>query len=163
MYEEVEYNLPVKTDFPKSDSQRQWAKILDIIPSFLLTFLISQNIFVAFAASIPLMMITGAFAETHWGNSLGKKIFKIKVINEYGDYPDFGTSLRRNILILANFYPRFSERATKDIAFGTQTFYATSMSMNMNNKLCKTYTVKESMMWKLRKMLDRQKIYSRID
>jgi hypothetical protein len=163
VYKKIEYYLPVQTDFPKSERQRQWAKIIDIIPTFMLTYLIFQHMLLAFAAGIPLMMITGAFAETQWGNSLGKKIFKIKVIDEFGDYPDFSTSLKRNMLILANFYPSFSEKTVKDIAFGTRTFYETSMSMKMNNKLCKTYTVKENMMWTLRKMLDQQKIDSRIN
>ncbi|MDF2552371.1 MAG: hypothetical protein K0R77_1646 [Chryseobacterium sp.] len=155
IYNELEYDLPYKVDFYGSNQKRQVAKFIDMIPLFLvLYFIFHLPIIYSFIVTIPLVMIFGSITETRWGTTLGKKLFKMKVIDDDGNYPEISKSLKRNFLCLANFYPSFSERTIKDVAFGTRTFFETRLSMFMNNKLCKTYIVKESQVWELRKMLD---------
>lgn len=157
IYNEFEYDLPYKVHFHGSDHKRQVAKYIDMAAFFLvLYFIFKLPIIYSFIGSIPLVMIFGSVTETLWGTTLGKKLFKIKVIDDYGNYPEISKSLKRNVLCLANFYPKFSEHTTKDVAFGTQTRFRTDLSMHMNNKLCHTYTIKESQLWTLRKMLDSQ-------
>jgi hypothetical protein len=158
IYNEFEYDLPYKADFLGSDKQREWAKIIDILPLFLIfLFIFKHNLFLSFLISIPTVIILGSITETVWGTTMGKKILKMVVIDDFGNYPDFSKSLKRNILCLSNFYPSFSEYTTKNVAMGTRTFYRTRMSMHMNNKLCKTYIVKESQLSEIKKLLAEKK------
>ncbi|MCS3870195.1 hypothetical protein J3D55_003111 [Chryseobacterium ginsenosidimutans] len=155
IYDFFEYYLPYKVNFPDSDRQREVAKIIDLIPFFLIFFfLFKQPPIVAFILSIPSVIILGSFTETIWGSTLGKKIFRMIVIDDFGNYPNFSTSLKRNFLCLANFYPSFSEHTFKTVAMGTQTTMRTNLSMHMNNKLCKTYIVKESKIAEIRNLLN---------
>ncbi|MGE6394098.1 RDD family protein [Chryseobacterium scophthalmum] len=155
IYDEFEYDLPYKADFPRSEKQRECAKILDIIPLFLIfLFVFKQNLFLSFLFSIPSVIIIGSITETLWGTTLGKKFFKMIVIDDFGNFPYFSKSLKRNFLCLSNFYPSFSEYTTKNVAFGTQTFFRTDLSMHMNNKLCKTYIVKENQIPEIKKLLN---------
>jgi len=155
IYDEFEYDLPYKADFPRSNRQREWAKIIDMLSLFLIfLFIFKQNPFLSFLFSIPSVIIIGSITETLWGTTLGKKFFKMVVIDDFGNFPDFPTSVKRNFLCLSNFYPSFSEYTTKNVAFGTQTFFRTDLSMHMNNKLCKTYIVKESQIPEIRKRLN---------
>lgn len=155
IYNEFEYDLPYKADFPRSDRQREWAKIIDMLPLFLIfLFIFKQNLFLSFLFSIPVVIIIGSITETLWGTTLGKSFFKMIIIDDFGNFPGFSKSLKRNFLCLSNFYPSFSEYTTKNVAFGTQTFFRTDLSMHMNNKLCKTYIVKERQLLEIRKLLN---------
>lgn len=159
IYNEFEYILPYKVGFYGSDQKRQVAKYIDMALFFLvLYFMFQLPLLYSLMGSVPLVMIFGTVTETLWGTTFGKKLFKIKVIDDDGNYPDISKSLKRNILCLANFYPKFSEHTTRDVAFGTQTRFRTNLSMHMNNKLCTTYTVKESQIWEIRKILDQPSI-----
>lgn len=159
IYNELEYELPYKVDFYGSDQKRQVAKFIDMTPFFVvLYFIFHLPIIYSFIGSIPLVMIFGSIAETLWGTTLGKKIFKIKVINDYGNYPEISKSLKRNVLCLANFYPKFSERTIKDVAMGTRTIFETRLSMFMNNKLCNTFAIKEKQLLEIKKLLNQSNI-----
>lgn len=158
IYNEFEYDLPFKADFSGSEKQREWAKIIDLIPFFLIfLFIFKLAPILSFLFSIPSVIILGSITETVWGTTLGKKIFRMIVIDDFGNFPNFSTSLKKNFLCLSNFYPSFSEYTTKDVAFGTQTHFRTDLSMHMNNKLCKTYIVKEIQLFKIRKLLEEKK------
>ncbi|QQQ29460.1 RDD family protein [Chryseobacterium indoltheticum] len=155
IYDEFEYDLPYKADFPRSNIQREWAKIIDMLSLFLIfLFIFKQNPFLSFLFSIPSVIIIGSITETLLGTTLGKKFFKMVVIDDFGNFRDFPTSLKRNFLCLSNFYPSFSEYTTKNVAFGTKTFFRTDLSMHMNNKLCKTYIVKESQIPEIKRRLN---------
>ncbi|AZB29592.1 RDD family protein [Chryseobacterium balustinum] len=81
-----------------------------MIPLFLIfLFVFKQNLFLSFLFSIPSVIIIRSITETLWGTTLGKKFFKMIAIDDFGNFPDFSTSLKRNFLCLANFYPSFSE------------------------------------------------------
>jgi hypothetical protein len=161
IYNELEYDLPYKVDFYGSDQKRQVAKYIDMTLVFLVLYFIFQlPIINSFIVTIPLVMILGSITETRWGTTLGKKLFKIKVIDDDANYPEFYKSLKRNIFCLTNFYPSFSERTITDVAFGTRTYYETRLSMFMNNKLCTTYTVKESQIWEIRKLLTVKNLFN---
>ncbi|RZJ49445.1 MAG: RDD family protein [Chryseobacterium sp.] len=163
IYNEVEYDLPYKVDFYGSDHKRQVAKFIDLALFFLVLYFIFHLLIIySFISSIPLVMIFGSITETRWGTTLGKKLFKIKVIDDNGNYPEISKSLKRNFLCLANFYPKFSKRTVKDVAFGTRTFFETHLSMFMNNKLCNTYTVKESQIWEIRKLLEQSSLNKKL-
>lgn len=162
IYNEFEYDLPYKADFPGSEKQREWAKIIDIVPLFLIfLFIFKQTPILSFLFSIPSVIILGCITEAIWGTTLGKKVFKMTVIDDFGNHPEFFKSLKRNFLCLSNFYPSFSEYTTKNVAFGTQTHFRTRLSMQMNNKLCKTYIVKENKVLEIRKLLKIQKFNSK--
>ncbi|MCX8523291.1 RDD family protein [Chryseobacterium formosus] len=154
IYQEFEYELPYKADFTGSERQRECAKVIDAIPLFLIfLFVFKQTLFFSFLFSIPAVIIVGSVTETIWGTTLGKKFFKMVVIDDFGNFPGFSKSLKRNFLCLSNFYPSFSEYTTKNVAFGTQTFFRTDLSMHMNNKLCTTYIVKERQLLEIKKLL----------
>lgn len=155
IYDFFEYSLPYKNSLPNLDKQRELAKITDMLIFFLIFFfLFRQNPLVSFLYSIPSVIIAGSITETIWGSTLGKKLFRMAVIDDFGKYPDFLTSLKRNFLCLANFYPSFSEHTSRTVAMGTQTSIRTNMSMYMNNKICKTYIVKKSKIKEIRNRLD---------
>lgn len=154
IYDFFEYNLPYTNRFPNIDKQREVAKVIDLVIFFLIfLFLFKQDPALSFLYSIPGVIVTGSITETIRGNTPGKKLFSMKVIDDFGNYPDFFTSLKRNFLCLANFYPSFSEHTSRTVAMGTQTTIRTNMSMYMNNKICKTYIVKESKIKEIRNIL----------
>ncbi|WP_185151732.1 RDD family protein [Chryseobacterium sp. SN22] len=154
IYDFFEYDLPYKNSLSDLDKQREVAKIIDMLIFFLIfLFLFKKDPALSFLYSIPGVIITGSITEVIWGNTLGKKLFRMKVIDDFGNYPDFFTSLKRNFLCLANFYPSFSEHTSTTVAMGTQTRMRTNMSMYMNNEICKTYIVKEKKMIEIRSML----------
>ena len=111
-------------------------------------------VFVSILFSIPCVIIFGAITEFYFGTTLGKKIFRIKVLDDDGNYPGFLKSLKRNFLCLANFYPVFTEYTSKSVAMGTRSGTHMNFSMHLNNKICKTYIVKESKIDEIRSLLD---------
>lgn len=158
IYEIFEYYLPYKADFSGSDAQRKLAKIIDLLLFFLIyLFLFKQTPGLSFLFSIPSVIIFGSITETIFGKTLGKKLFRMVVIDDFGNYPNFSISLKRNFLSFSNFYPSFSEHTTKTVAMGTQTTIRTNLSMHMNNKLCKTYIVKENKIDEIRNLLSQAK------
>lgn len=103
--------------------------------------------------SIPCVIISGSITESVWGTTLGKRVFRIKVLNDYGNYPGFLKSLARNILCLANFFPVFTDYVPPPGSVlgieGTQM----NFSMHLNNKICKTYIIKDKTIPEIKKML----------
>ena len=155
IYDEFEYDLPYNPTHKGNERERLYAKIIDLILFFLIFhYGFNKIIIVSLFFSIASVLIYGAVSESIFGTTLGKKLFKLKVIDDFGNYPKILKSMFRNVLSFANFFPVF-----EDIVSGPNSNYEASkttmhFSMHMNNKLCKTYIVNESQIPEIRKLLN---------
>ncbi|ASK29623.1 hypothetical protein CEY12_05675 [Chryseobacterium sp. T16E-39] len=157
IYHSYEYHLPYNPGYKGNETERLFAKWIDMLPFCLIFyFVFHKMILVSIVLSVPCVLVLGTLTEFYWGSTLGKKVFKIKVIDDNGNYPVFLKSLQRNLLCLANFYPVFSERTTRTVAMGRQTRMQMNFSMHMNNTICKTYIVKESKIPEIKELLKYQ-------
>lgn len=157
IYNEFEYDLPYQTIYKRSERERLFAKIIDMAPFFLVFFFIFHKIAIlSILFSIICVIIVGAISESYFGTTLGKKIFKMKVINDEGNYPNFLKSLLRNFLCLANFNPEFSDCVFNTVAMGKRTATRVNFSMHLNNQICKTHIVKESTIAEIRNLLNHE-------
>lgn len=155
IYHTYEYYLPYNPGFKGNETQRLFAKWIDMaLFSVLFYYLFHENPVAAVLLSIPCVIVPGAIAESYFGTTLGKKIFRMKVIDDEGNYPAFLHSLKRNLLCLANLYPVFTEYTSKTVAMGRRTGTQMNFSMHLNNRICKTYIVKESRMEEIRTLMD---------
>jgi len=159
IYNTFEYDLSYKAEFEGNEKQRILAKIIDTIPLFLIFyFVLQQEAFFSLLYSLPSVIVFGTLTETIWGTTLGKKIFNMKVIDDDGKYPGILKSLWRNILCLIVFYPvadDFIPAAPNEI-LGIE-HKETNFTMHMNNKLCKTYIIKEAQFLEIKKLLAEKK------
>ncbi|WP_426473957.1 RDD family protein [Chryseobacterium balustinum] len=155
IYNEFEYDFPYNPTHKGNERERLYAKVIDLIPFFLIFhYGFNKIIIVSLFFSIASILIYGTISESIFGTTLGKKLFKLKVIDDFGNYPKILKSLFRNILSFTNFFPVF-----EDIVSGPNSSYEASkttmhFSMHMNNKLCKTYIVKECQLSEIRKLLN---------
>ncbi|WP_153393137.1 RDD family protein [Chryseobacterium vaccae] len=159
IYNSFEYDLPYNPSYKDSERKRVFAKLIDMLPFFLIFLIIGKEIaIVSFIYSIPCVIIFGAISETYWRTTLGKKVFKMKVIDDFGNYPRFLKSLSRNFLCLINFFPVFTDYIPP--AHHTWEAEGTRMnfSMHLNNTICKTYIVQESRIKEIKAMLQQKNI-----
>ena len=155
IYHAYEYYLPYNPGFKGNETQRLFAKWIDMaIFSALFYYLFHENILISIGLSIPAVIISGAITESYLGTTFGKKIFRMKVIDDEGNYPAFFHSLKRNLLCLVNLFPIFTEYSSKTVAMGQRTGIQMNFRMHLNNKICTTYIVKESKMEEIKSVLD---------
>ena len=155
IYHAYEYYLPYNPGFKGNETQRLFAKWVDMaVFSLIFYYLFHKVVFMSVLLSIPCVIISGAITETYFGTTLGKKIFRMKVIDDEGNYPDFFKSLKRNLLCLTNLFPIFSEYTSRSSAMGRQSGVQMNFRMYLNNKFCKTYIVKESKIPEIKSLLD---------
>ncbi|MXS71161.1 hypothetical protein GSF70_08025 [Flavobacteriaceae bacterium W22] len=155
IYHSYEYYLPYNPGFKGNETQRLFAKWIDMaLFVVIFHYAFSIQIIAGILLSIVCVIILGSLSEFYFGTTLGKKIFRIKVIDDEGNYPDFRTSFKRNILCLANLYPNFSEATSGSIAMGTRTTIQMHFSMHLNNKMCTTYIIKESKIPEIKSLLE---------
>ncbi|MDF2930858.1 MAG: hypothetical protein K0R36_189 [Chryseobacterium sp.] len=155
IYNEFEYDLPYKTIYINNERDRLFAKIIDMIPCFLIfLFIFKEPAFFSLIFSILCVIISGTISENLFGTTLGKKIFKIRVIDDFGNDPNFFKSFMRNLLCLANFFPVFTDYTSSIHDSLRVEGMHMNFSMHLNNKLCKTHTVKEYQFWEIKKLLD---------
>lgn len=155
IYSEFEYDLPYQASFRNNERQRILAKIIDLLPFFLVFFFIFQQpAFFSILYSIISVIVFGTLTENKWGTTLGKKIFKIKVIDENGNYPAILKSLCRNLLCLAAFKLLVNDYIPPLNEVLKIEHKEANFTIHMNNKVCRTYIVKESQVWEIRKLLD---------
>lgn len=158
IYNQFEYDFPYNPTHKENETERLFAKIIDLIPFFLIfRFVFHEFIIVSLLFSILCVLIFGTLIETLIGTTFGKKVFKLKVLNDDGNYPNILKSFQRNILSFANFVPVF-----EDIIPGSDNSYEASkstihFSMHLNNKFAKTYIVKEEKIPKIKKLLAEKK------
>ncbi|MDQ0477965.1 RDD family protein [Chryseobacterium sp. MDT2-18] len=153
IYQEFDYDFDFATHSNEIYSIRFFAKIIDIIPAFLIVrFLLHQNIFLSFIYSIPIIIILNSILEWKTGQTLGKKIFKLKVVDDYARYPEFIKSLKRNFLCLINLFPSFYDIQDRAGVWATGMHF----NMQLNNKFCQTYVIKENIYFKIKDLLDKK-------
>lgn len=158
LYNAFEYDFPYKAYYEGSERERFYAKLIDLSPYILLGYFgFQQNIFLVVLISIFFVIISGSILETIWGTTLGKKFFKMKIVDDFGKNPNPFRSLARNILCLLNFFPEFSEIIYKNGGYGTDIVNKISFSMHLNNKFCKTYTLKEEQVKEVQALLSQKK------
>lgn len=138
IYNEFEYDLPYNTSFRNNERQRIFAKLIDLLPFFLIFFFIFHHpAFLSILYSIISVILCGTLTETIWGTTLGKKIFRIKVIDDCGNHPKILKSLCRNFLCLATFKLIFNDYIPPLDEVLKIEHKETNFTMHMNNKLCK--------------------------
>lgn len=154
IYNEFEYEFPYNPGHKNNETERLFAKIIDMLPFILLFYFgFHQMVFISILLSIPSVILIGTITESYWGTTLGKRFFKIKVLDDYGHYPGVFKSLIRNLLCLANSCPIFTDYTPPPNSVvgveGTQM----NFSMHLNNKICKTYIVKDKKIPEIKKLL----------
>ena len=155
IYEEFEYILPYNASYEGNERDRIVAKLIDMLPFFMVFLLIfSQNGFIALGYSILGAILLGTITETLWGTTFGKKILNIKVIDDQGNYPKILRSFVRNLLCLGTFKLLFNDYIPPLNEILKIEHRETNFTMHMNNKLCKTYIVKENKVAEIRKLLE---------
>lgn len=154
IYNEFEYDLPYNASFRNNERQRIFAKIIDLLPFFLVFFFIfHQPGFYSILYSILYVIIFGTLTENNWGTTLGKKTFKIKVIDDRGNYPAILKSLCRNLLCLAAFKLLVNDYIPPLNEVLKIEHKEANFTIHMNNKVCRTYIVKESQLIQIKKLL----------
>jgi len=158
IYDEFEYEFPYNPYYKGNERERLFAKVIDMIPFFLIFFFVFHKMYlISILLSILCVILFGTFTESYWGTTLGKKIYRIKVINEEGNYPGFLHSMARNFLCLVNFSPIFTDYVPPpNSVMGVETTNM-NFSMHMNNTICKTYIVKESKIKEIKHLLGETK------
>lgn len=145
-------DLKFKTDNNENNLLRLLAKIIDIIPIFLaIHYLLNQNFVLSFIYSIPILILIGAVSECVAGATIGKKLFKLKVVDDFCNYPNLSKSLKRNFLSLINLFPSFSDYQSRMGVWGTRM----NFNMQFNNQFCKTYILKQSVYNQIRILFDK--------
>jgi hypothetical protein len=164
IYHAYEYHLPYNPGYKGNETERLFSKVIDMLPFFLvLFFLFELNAVISVLLCIPIVIILGTLTEWHWATTLGKKIFRIKVLDDDGKYPSFLKSLKRNFLCLANFYPVFTDYTLRNNPWGRRATTQMNFSMHMNNTICKTYIVKESKIAEIQELLKHQESQNLLD
>jgi len=127
---------------------RAIAKLIDLSPFLIIMYFIELNLVQKICISIILVLIQNTFLETIYGKTLGKRIFKIRVINDKASNPDFILSLNRNILSVLNLIPIYIFGDTIN-PYENDGF---RFHMNLNNNICKTHVIRESKLTEIRKL-----------
>jgi hypothetical protein len=158
IYKSFEYDFPYDPTYKGNESERLFAKLIDILPFFLtFLFLFKKTPVISFLYSIPCVIIWGALCEVFWGTTFGKSIFKIKVLDDFGNYPGLILSLKRNFLCLTNLWPVFTDYIPPTTHTWEKETTLMNFSMHMNNTICKTYIVKKSKIEEIKKLLYQEK------
>lgn len=152
IFEEYEYDFKYNPYFENSETQRLLAKTIDILPCILiLIFLFNLTVLQSLLISIAIVIVYGAICETMVGKTLGKKIFRLIVVDDFAHKPSLSRSLKRNIFCLINFFPTFTDQQDRTGVWIT----VMNFNMHLNNKFAKTYIVKEKMLKEIKQMLEK--------
>lgn len=154
IYNEFEYDFSYNPIHKGSERERLFAKVIDILPFLLIFyFLFHLPAIGCLIISIPCVIISGTFCEWYFGTTLGKKVFRLAVLDDRGNYPGFIKSLQRNVLCLINLWPVFTDYIPP--VHHTWEAESTQMnfSMNLNNKICKTHVIKKEKIKEIKELL----------
>jgi len=163
IYEEFEYDLPYNPTHKGNERERLYAKVIDLIPFFLIFhYGFNKIIIVSIFFSIVSVLTYGAISESIFGTTLGKKLFKLKVIDDFGNKPKIIKSAFRNILSFANFFLVFSEFEPKPNQYWAKSGVRLNFSMHLNNQITKTFIIKENKIWEIRKLLEQSSLNKKL-
>ena len=155
IYQEFEYDFDFDTQTEDNYAYRLFAKILDLIPVYvILCFLLHLNPLSSFFYSILIIISLNSFLEWKFGDSIGKRIFNLKVVDDFGNFPTLGKSFKRNILSIVNLFPEFYDFQDQAGVWGTRMKF----SMDLNSRFSKTYVIKQKIYDKIRKILGKKTV-----
>ncbi len=158
IYNEFEYDLPYNPTHIGNERERVYAKFIDLIPFFLIFYFAFYTIFiVSLLFSVISVLVFGVVSESVFGTTLGKKIFKLKVVDDLGNNPKFMRSTFRNILSFANFLPVLSDFQPGPNEYWRQSGSRLNFSMHLNNQITKTFIVKENKIIEIKKLLEQKR------
>jgi len=129
---------------------RYFAKFIDLLPFLAIFYFVFElHFFISFCCSVVIMIVLGAISESLLGTTLGKKIFNLKVIDNYGNNPKFHHSLIRGLLSIFTFDANISilfDKITQK--FGVMTFFTSH-----NNEKTMIYILNKSEYRKMKELL----------
>ncbi|OCK49525.1 hypothetical protein BA768_09170 [Chryseobacterium sp. CBo1] len=158
IYNAFEYDLSYNPTHIGNERERLYAKIIDLLPFFLLFQLGFHMIFFAsLLLSILSVLVIGTFTESTLGTTVGKKFFKLKVIDDFGKNPKILKSALRNFLSFINFFPVFSDFEPGPNEYWAKSGTRLNFSMHLNNQIAKTFIVKEDKIPEIKKLLAEKK------
>lgn len=104
VFEEVQVEVNIAAIFKEKNWQRYFAKLIDLFLLIIVLYLLFEiHFFLIFCGAIILNIILGAISESVWGSTIGKKIFNLRVVNDFGENPALHQSLIRNFLFVLTF------------------------------------------------------------
>jgi hypothetical protein len=137
--ENLVFNVPYNPTI-KDIQIRVFAKAIDFVLYIILTILIYAAInrvafddYEIYSTSLISLLLINPLLESKYGKSIGKVIFKIQVIDDYGEYPNVVKSYKRNFFSLINVFNLLRPVAGK-VGF---------IKNNKHNEICKTYTIRD--------------------
>lgn len=157
IYEELTFEVPYSTSTEIDNYLRFLAKIIDLatwvlVFYYLLNFSAINTIIYSFIA----LMLFNSVVEYIFGHSLGKAIFGIKVVDDFGKNPGLFRSLMRNLSsplnILFSRYQSFGQPWSPGMPH-------TIFNMEQNNFLCKTYTIRRKKLAEIKEKLNSGKVF----
>ena len=149
-YEELTFDIKYNPTI-RNFSIRLFAKFFDLIFYAILGIIIYKiigqkfkDLYELYSVSFVLLIVLNPILETFFGKSIGKFLFKIQIIDDYGDKPNLLLSYKRNALSIVNVFqllrPIPGELGVKN---------------NKHNEICKTYTISNKEKSKLFKMMEK--------
>jgi len=156
IYEEERFEQPFISTIQEKYWLRYFAKLIDLLP-ILITFhfIFKQHFFLSFCYSVVIVIILGAVSESLLGTTLGKWIFNLKVIDNYGNNPKVHQSLIRGLLTFLTIDANVSNLCYKLIRkFGTMTFWTS----HKNNEKTMIYVLNKSEYRKMKELLSAKHI-----
>jgi hypothetical protein len=131
----MKYSPRIESHFP-----RAWAKCIDLLIFLLPALQFIHGFWLSMAIAIALVDIYGTISEHKRGDTLGKYLLGLKVIDDTCNYPGFWLSLKRNALAIFDLTPL----PGTSISFPLTVESTFRYNMNLNNRLCNTYVVEAS-------------------
>ncbi|RFZ85749.1 RDD family protein [Mucilaginibacter terrenus] len=141
---QLHYNPAIESHFP-----RLWAKLIDMTLFFIPLQLVTHDSWWSALISVVVATIYGTLLEHYYGCTLGKKIIRLKVLDDYGNFPPLFLSLKRNALASLN----LSQLPGVKFRFPDPDGLSHRYNMNLNNTVCQTYVVDERKVTEIREML----------
>ncbi len=143
--QELDFIVRYNPNIQDGQMIRFFAKLIDLSFFISLNYLFFEiSTFISFIrfllVSISLCAIYRSVIEHYLGTTIGKSIFKLRIVDDQGRWPNFFRSLCRNVLAIFNLIPG-------DVLIyssGSNPYVGTTrlpVSMNLNNSICKTYVV----------------------
>lgn len=154
IYEEMEFEIYYDDTIIDKRIHRIFAKDFDFVLIYAILWLIKGNEGVYFMPylflySFPFMILSGTALEHFFGTTLGKFIFDLRVINDFGEKLSMWDSLKRNILTPFTF--KISDPDTEIIILKEVGFY-----LYFKNPSVKSYMVNKKELIKIRQLLKEQ-------
>lgn len=150
-YEELSFEMPYIAGIRGNQIVRLFAKLIDYLPFFLIFYSIGFNFWLSLLGAYLPHLLVSAWLEHKFGQTLGKLIFGLKVLNDFGNKPSFPKSILRNLMAILNLTPfEYLSDVYDDHPYRNQHRFV--FHMEINNIFCKTYVVPEEQIDEIREL-----------